>query len=66
LQSVVDSLTAKILDLENEIESLKDKADKELKEMQARLLKKEENPIEKAAPMNQPSGPQVKQAEKQI
>jgi hypothetical protein len=34
--------------------------------MQARLLKKEEKPIEKAAPMNQPSGPQVKQAEKQI
>jgi predicted subunit of tRNA(5-methylaminomethyl-2-thiouridylate) methyltransferase len=66
LQSVVDSLTAKILDLENEIQSLKDKADKELKEMQARLLKKEEKAIEKAAPMNQPSGPQVKQAEKQI
>jgi hypothetical protein len=66
LQSVVDSLTAKILDLENEIQSLKDKADKELKEMQAKLLKKEEKPIEKAAPMNQPSGPQVKQAEKQI
>jgi hypothetical protein len=66
LQSVVDSLTAKILDLENEIQSLKDKADKELKEMQARLLKKEENPIEKDAPMIQPSGPKVKQAEKQI
>jgi hypothetical protein len=34
--------------------------------MKAKLLKKEEKPIEKAAPMNQPSGPQVKQVEKQI
>jgi peptidoglycan hydrolase CwlO-like protein len=39
LQNVVDSLTAKIHELENEIKSLKEKAAKELQEMQANLLK---------------------------
>jgi peptidoglycan hydrolase CwlO-like protein len=39
LQNVVDSLTAKIDELENEIKSLKEKAAKELQEMQANLLK---------------------------
>jgi hypothetical protein len=34
--------------------------------MKAKLLKKKEKPIEKAAPMNQTSGPQFKQIEKQI
>jgi outer membrane murein-binding lipoprotein Lpp len=39
LNNVVDSLTAKIDELENEIKSLKEKAAKELQEMQANLLK---------------------------
>lgn len=39
LQSVIDTLTAKIYELENEIKSLKEKAAKELQEMQANLLK---------------------------
>jgi hypothetical protein len=39
LQNVVDSLTAKIHELENEIKLLKEKAAKELQEMQANLLK---------------------------
>jgi outer membrane murein-binding lipoprotein Lpp len=37
LQSVVDTLSAKILKLENEIKSLKEKAAKEMQEMQANL-----------------------------
>jgi restriction endonuclease S subunit len=39
LQTVIDTLTAKIHELENEIKSLKEKAAKELQEMQANLLK---------------------------
>ncbi len=39
LQSVVDILTHKIIELENEIKSLKEKAAQELQEMQANLIK---------------------------
>lgn len=39
LQSVVDNLTSKIIELENEIKFLKDIAAKELLEMQNNLLK---------------------------
>jgi hypothetical protein len=39
LQSVVDTLSAKILELDNEIKSLKEKAAKEMQEMQANLHK---------------------------
>jgi outer membrane murein-binding lipoprotein Lpp len=39
LQSVIDTLTAKIHELENEIKSLKEKAAKELQEIQANIHK---------------------------